>query len=357
LFDLAVTPEQETMINELRSLVPELREIAVASERDRKPSTKLIDRILDGKYAAPTVDGRIDPLSAVLAAAEYGYADPGIALVIVGSWQAQLLLGDTDANQPIQLTSPMVYEGFGRSPSEFTTTATRDSDGWSLTGRKESVLHPGAAPVSVVVARDAEDGRLGVFRVNGTPDGYTVERDDAAEGKLGLRSAHTGAVRLDRVPLPAAARIDTPDDLALHRKLGLARALIAAVALGSARASLDYAIEWAKKRTAFGKPISTYQGVAFVVADLDTQIETARLLLLETVTSLPRFGDTESLEEAVARAVGRSCAAATAAGREGVNLLGVHGIVTDHPVERWYRASAALSAIDFDPLSVALDVA
>jgi alkylation response protein AidB-like acyl-CoA dehydrogenase len=193
--------------------------------------------------------------------------------------------------------------------------------------------------------------------VDGTPDGYRVDRDDATEGKLGLRAAHTGSVNLGGVIVGEDARFSAPSEAELSRAIALSRVFIAAIALGSAQASLDYAIGWAKERTAFGKPIASYQGVAFVLVDLETAIESARLLLWDTVTGLNRYADTASLETAVSRVVARSCAIGTWAGREGVNLLGVHGIVTDHPVERWYRASAALSTIDFDPLAVALEVA
>jgi alkylation response protein AidB-like acyl-CoA dehydrogenase len=356
MFDLTLSSAQEALIAEVGTHLTELRALAAASELARKPCSEIVDRILNGKYALPGEDGAVEPLSALLAAQEYGYADPGIAVVIAGAWQAQLLSGGRAGDAPAQLTSPLLFEGFGRSPSEFRTTAARTTGGWTLTGRKEAVLHPGAAAGSVVVARD-DDGQLGVFRVDGVPAGYVVDRDDAGEGKLGLRSAHTGAVRLDHVVVPDDARLDAGEPLALHRTVALARLLHAAIALGSARASVDYASGWATQRTAFGKVIASYQGVAFVLADLSTAIEAARLLLWDTVTGLPRLTDVESIEEAVARSVARAAAMATDAGRQGVNLLGVHGIITDHPVERWYRAAAALSTIDFDPLSSALEVA
>jgi alkylation response protein AidB-like acyl-CoA dehydrogenase len=357
LFNLETTAAQKTLQAEIRSSTSTLREIGATSESERKPSSQLTDRILAGGYALSVVDGKVDPLTAVIAASEYAYGDPGAALVIAGGWQPRLLVGDAAEGMTGRLVSTLVYEGFGRAPSEFTTTATRSGSGWVLTGRKEAVLHPGVAAVSLVVAREADSGELAVFRVEGRPDGYHVERDDATEGKLGLRAAHTGSVHLDGVIVGANARFPASSQLQLSSAIGLSRLMIAAIALGSAQASLDYAISWAKERTAFGKPIASYQGVAFVLVDIETAIESARLLLWDTVTGLTRFADTASLETAVARAVARSCAIGTDAGREGVNLLGVHGIVTDHPVERWYRASAALSAIDFDPLAVALEVA
>jgi alkylation response protein AidB-like acyl-CoA dehydrogenase len=185
-----------------------------------------------------------------------------------------------------------------------------------------------------------------------------VERDDTSEGKLGLRAAHTGAVRLMGVQVPEQDRLaGAAEPLALHRGVALCRLTLAGVALGTARACLAYALGWARTRSAFGREIASYQGVSFVLADLRIAIESATLLVGDTATGLADMADVAAIEAATGRAVARACAAATEAGRTGINVLGVHGIVTEHPVERWYRAAATLSAVDFDPLTVALDVA
>ena len=220
------------------------------------------------------------------------------------------------------------------------------------------MLLPGAAGRYVVLARDTSTQRVEAFLLDGDRPGLSVERDDATDGKLGLRAAHTGSLRLEGVAVPSGARLADPaDGLAVHRAVALCRATLAGVAVGCARASLAYAIGWAQERSAFGKPIAGYQGVSFVLADLETAIASAELLLWDTVTRLADADGAAELERRVARAVARATAAAAEAGRQGVNVLGVHGIVTEHPVERWYRASASLSAIDFDPLAHALDVA
>ncbi len=353
MFDLTLDAAQQAAVQAARDAAPGLRDVGAACEAARKPATELLGAIAAGSYPLPLIDGDADPLGAVAAAAEYGYADPGVALTIVGSWQAQLL-GSPTHDPAGQLVSLMLYEGFGRTPAEFRTTARRVGYGWVLNGHKESVLHPNSAPVTLVAARLAEGAEVAIFRLEGGPRGLIVERDDATDGKLGLRAAHTGAVRLENVIVANDARIAV-DSRELAKSLALSRILVGAIALGVARASLEYAIEWAKVRSAFGKTIGTYQGVAFVLADVQTAIESVQLLLWETSTRLQEHVDAGTEDVAVSHAVGRACAVANDAARQGINLLGVHGIVTDHPVERWFRSAAALSTIDFDPKAVALE--
>jgi acyl-CoA dehydrogenase len=355
MFDLTLSPAQQQLIDEIRTFTDELRGLAQECELARKPSVEIVDRLKSGRYRLPTEGGRIDPVTLLLAAEEYGYADPGLATVIVGSWLPQVL-GAVGPDAPTGVTSLLLFEGFGRGPSEYRTTAVPSDDGWLLDGKKEGVLHPGVAASSLVVVRQVT-GDLGLFRIEGTPEGYVVVRDDVVDGKLGLRAAHTGAVRLEKLALPAEAQVTFDDPLTLARSVALARLLHASIALGSARASTDYAAAWAQKRKAFGKVIASYQGVAFVLADLATAREAARLRLWASATTLGRTSDVDVLEADVARTVAKANAVSTDAGRQGVNLLGVHGITTDHPVERWYRACAALSTLDFDPLAAALDVA
>ena len=357
MFDLTPTPQQEAEIARIAAEQEALRALAEECESHRTPSVELVVRVSRGEYAIPRLGSLPDWLGAVMAAEQYARADPGIAWVIINSWQTDLLLAEAGDASP-KLGTALVYEGFGRAPGDYRTTATRTDDGWSLSGLKDSVLHPGVADVSAAVARLSDTGELAVFRLDGTPAGYRVERDDASEGTLGLWAAHTGRVRLDGVRLGPEARVSTEGSpLEVHRAVGYSRLLLAAVALGCAQAALDYAVGWTTTREAFGKTISGFQGVAFVLADLSTAIQSARLLVWDAASSLAQAADVPSIEGAISRVVARATAVATDAGREGVNLLGVHGIVTDHPVERWYRAAAALSVVDFDPLAVALPVA
>jgi alkylation response protein AidB-like acyl-CoA dehydrogenase len=373
MFDLSLTPAQETLVAKTGAAETELRALAAIAEGDREPSKVLIDKIRTGQFPYPSAEGPFpaNAMTLVLLAIQLGHADPGVALAIVSSWQAHILLDAAGSDEQLErfglndhegtlqdLATVLFYEGFGRSPSEFTTSARRSGNEWELNGRKELVAHPLEAEVQVVLARDADTGRLEAFLVNPGGSGYEVERDDATEGKLGLRAVHTGGVALTGYAVSESLRLSGADDdeVALHRAAAASRLLIAGVALGVARASVDYAVGWALERQAFGRPIASYQGVSFLLADLATAIDTAELLVWETASGLAKSTDVAEMERQTGRALARSCSISADAGRHGVNLLGVHGIITDHPVERWYRASAALSTIDFDPVATALEV-
>jgi alkylation response protein AidB-like acyl-CoA dehydrogenase len=373
MFDLSLTPAQETLVSKVCAAETELRALASTAEGDREPSKVLIDRIRTGQFPYPSSEGPFpaNAMTLVLLAIQLGHADPGVALAIVSSWQAQVLLDAAGSEEQLErfrlrddaatlqeLATVLLYEGFGRSPSELTTSARRSGNVWELNGRKDLVAHPAEAEAQVVLARDTDTGRLEAFLVNRGGSGYELERDDATEGKLGLRSVHTGAVVLTGYPVSESLRLSGADgdEVALHRATAASRLLIAGIALGVAKASVEYAVGWALERKAFGRPIGSYQGVSFLLADLATAIDTAELLVWETVSGLAKSSDVAEMERQTSRALARSCSISTDAGRHGVNLLGVHGIITDHPVERWYRASAALSTIDFDPLTTALEV-
>ena len=338
--------------------VAAIRELATRA--DESGSAEVDTALRRGQFDVGSVGfGSVDAVDVAAAAESLAYGDAGVALAAVATWQAHILAGETAT--PGRLESVLLYEGFSRSPSRFRTRALHTSAGWQISGRKESVVHPTTADSFVVVARASEsdggasDG-LGVFRVPATSAGLRVERDDTIERQLGLRAAPMGAIRLDSVH---ATRLDdaAAEPMLVHRRIARCRALLAAVELGLARASLQYAVEWAKSRMAFGQPIASYQGVSFVLADLATAVDAVKLNLVDTLMQIDELTSVDDVEQRIGRLVARAGALATSAGREAVNILGVHGIVTEHPVERWYRSCAPLSVIDFDPTTVALEIA
>jgi alkylation response protein AidB-like acyl-CoA dehydrogenase len=153
-------------------------------------------------------------------------------------------------------------------------------------------------------------------------------------------------VRLEEVRLPTDARLGNAG--ALHRALARVRLSHASMLLGCARAAKEFAQGYANERVAFGRPIASFQGVAFPLADCDMAVEAARLELFDAADALARAGG-EGIEALCARVLGRCGEVALQATREGVQTLGGHGFIREYPVERWYRDAAALSALDFDP--------
>jgi alkylation response protein AidB-like acyl-CoA dehydrogenase len=165
---------------------------------------------------------------------------------------------------------------------------------------------------------------------------------------IGLAAAPTANLKID-VVLPAHRLLGGAncDPELLARAIAHVRLTTAFIALGCAQRAIEYASHYATERIAFGRPIAQFQGTAFLMADAHIQINAARLESLEIASRLATAG-VAKLERSVSMALSYACATATRATRDAVQVLGGHGFITDHPVERWYRAAAGLSTLDFD---------
>jgi acyl-CoA dehydrogenase len=234
------------------------------------------------------------------------------------------------------------------------TTARRDGDDWIIDGHKMWIGNGGIADVHVVNAVvDQELGHRGqaLFVVpGGTPGLQLVRKLD----KLGCRASHTAELKFDGVRVPAANLLGGQDKL--DHKLAKAREvvegakhsgsatlgtfeqtrpMVAAQALGIARAALEYATEYANRREAFGAPIIDNQGVAFPLADLATRIDAARLLTWRASWMAATGVPFERGEGSMAKLAASEVAVATT--ERAIQTMGGWGYITDHPVEKWYR--------------------
>ena len=223
-------------------------------------------------------------------------------------------------------------------PFTLDTVARPDGDGWVLTGVKALVPRGAEAELIVVAARIEGHG----------PALFLVEpaRVEGVEARptpaMGIRAAATCDVRLDGVRLEAGALL-TDDPQAYAECVRRGRLAWCALACGTARAVLDYVIPHVNERTAFGEPISHRQAVAFTVADIAIELEGMRLVLLRAAS---RADAEEDFARETALAL-RLCAEKGAQiGSEGVQLLGGHGFVKEHPVERWYRDLHAVGLME-----------
>lgn len=300
-----------------------------------------------------------DPVSSLVVAEGLAHGDPAIAVAALSSGAAAVLIGEAGtAAQCAELLPPFVsnvgwrgsvalYEGYGRSPSEYRTIIQTAESGWRVKGQKVAVPFGDVADVLVVVGTDpAAEGRLRAALVPVHDPGVTVL---ATESHMGLEAAPSATLEID-VSISADQLVGGPesDVQALSRVISRLRLLPAAIALGAAQRAREYASDYATGRVAFGRPISSFQGVAFLLAEAQIQLDAARMQLWE-VAAAGDNDDPSALEHAVSQAVSYAGSVAAAATRDAVQVLGGHGFITDHPVERWYRATAALSTLDFDP--------
>ncbi len=215
-------------------------------------------------------------------------------------------------------------------PLSLETRAKREGGEWVLDGVKSLVARAAECELFLVAA-DAEglDGPA-LFVVEAGTKGLSVEPEPA----MGLRPAATGRLVLEGVRLPESALLGDGAAADYVECVNRARLAWCSLATGTAQAVLDYVMPYVKERTAFGEPISNRQGVAFAVSDIGIETEGMRLTTYRAASRADR-GEDFAREAAIAR---RLCAAkGMKIGSDGVQLLGGHGFVKEHPVERWYR--------------------
>jgi alkylation response protein AidB-like acyl-CoA dehydrogenase len=226
------------------------------------------------------------------------------------------------------------------NPFELRTTARRAGDGFVLDGVKSLVPRASDSELFIVAAalEDSDPAaRPALFVVEPGAAGFSIEPDPA----MGIRAAATGRLLLEGVKLPAAALLG--DAGAFTECVQLARLGWCALAVGTGQAVLDYLIPYVNERKAFGEPISHRQAVAFTVANVAIELDGMRLATYRAASRVDQ-GLPFAREVALAR---RLCAErGMAIGSDGVQLLGGHGYVKEHPVERWYRDLRAAGVME-----------
>jgi alkylation response protein AidB-like acyl-CoA dehydrogenase len=225
-------------------------------------------------------------------------------------------------------------------PFELETKARRKGEGWVLSGAKSMIARAKECELFVVAA-DAEGIGPALFVVESGAEGLSVEDEPA----MGLRPAATGRLLIDGVKLPASALLGEGEAKAEEYAACVNRARIAwcGLATGTAQAVLDYVIPYVNDRQAFGEPISNRQGVAFAVSDIGIEQNGMRLA---TYRAASRAGRRETCAREAALAKRLCSQQGMKIGSDGVQLLGGHGFVKEHPVERWYRDLRAAGVME-----------
>jgi len=217
------------------------------------------------------------------------------------------------------------------------TTARREGDGFVLDGLKSAVVRGAEAELFVVGAM--LDGKPALFLVESSTEGLSVEADPS----MGLRAASLTRLRLEGVTVPAGAVLGEVDGTTYAECVRLSRLAWCALALGTGQAVLDYVKGYVNEREAFGEPISHRQSVAFMVADIAIELQAMRLVTWKAASRAAQ-GKNFAREVALARQL---CGdKGMKIGLDGVQLLGGHGFVKEHPVERWYRDLRAVSIME-----------
>lgn len=232
----------------------------------------------------------------------------------------------------------------GSDAAALTTRAERVGDEYQVTGTKAWITHAGVADFYNLMVRTGGSGAKGISCLvtpAATP-GMTVA---TPEHKMGMMSSPTAQVILDRAHVPAEDLVGAPGDgfrIAMQA-LDAGRLGIAACAVGLARGALDEAVRYARDRQAFGQSIADFQGVQFMLADMDTQVHAARALLLEAAR-LKDAGRSFTLPAARAKLMATDVAMRVTT--DAVQILGGAGYTTDFPVERYMREAKVLQIVE-----------
>jgi alkylation response protein AidB-like acyl-CoA dehydrogenase len=223
----------------------------------------------------------------------------------------------------------------GSDPGAMRTTAVKKGDRWVLNGAKQWITSGAHAGLMVVWARTAPEGNKGIscFIVEGGTKGLVIGR---AEYKLGLRASNTVGLSFEDCEIPEGnllGKVGEGFKLAMIALDG-GRIGIASQAVGLARAAIEASVRYSKERQAFGQPISKFQAISFMLADMQTRTQASELLTLRAA-ALKEAGRPFTREASMAKLFASETANWVA--DRGVQIHGGYGYIDEFPVERYLR--------------------
>ena len=225
--------------------------------------------------------------------------------------------------------------GAGSDPGGMQTVARRDGDEWVIDGTKQWISHGDSAGVVVVWARTGAAGPKGLscFLVERDTPGYSVS---GHEDKMGLRGSHTASLVFENMRVPADALLGEEGDGFRIAMMALdgGRIGIASQALGIAEAAYDAAVQYSKEREQFGKHISKFQAVQWMIADSRVELDAARMLTLRAA-ALKEKGERFTQQASMAKVY--TTEAAWNVCNRAVQIHGGYGYTREFPVERHLR--------------------
>ncbi|MBK8915864.1 MAG: acyl-CoA dehydrogenase family protein [Phycisphaerales bacterium] len=224
----------------------------------------------------------------------------------------------------------------GSDAGALKTRAVKDGNGWRITGHKQFITNGARAGVFVIIAiTDPAAGPKGIsaFIVERGAKDFSVGRK---EDKLGMRCSDTVTLNLDGVPVGPEALLGKPGEgyRDALRVLERGRVGIGALSVGLARGALEESLEYVKQRQAFGKPLADLQAIQFMLADMATELEAARLLVWDAAASLDR-GEGEKIKACIAKMFASEIA--TRAALNAIQIHGGYGYTKEVHVERYMR--------------------
>jgi acyl-CoA dehydrogenase len=352
--DLTLTDEQKDLREMAHNFAEnEIRKVAWEHDKDGSWPQEIIDKAwelglmnshLPEEYGGPG----LDYLSGTLIEEELGWGCSGIgtSLTCNGLATAPIMLGGSEEtkkkylgmlSEEAKLASFCLTEpDAGSDVSGMRTTAVKMGDEYVINGSKCFITNGSYASYYTVYAKtDKDAGHKGItaFVVDRDLDGVTV---DKKEDKLGQRASNTATISFNDVRIPAENMLGEENHgfkLAMMT-LDRTRPGVAAMAVGIARAAFEFATEYSKERVQFGVPIAMHQAIQFMIADMATKVEAARLLTWQSASLLDQ-GKRNTLASSHAKRFAADSAMEVTT--DAVQVYGGYGFIKEYPVEKLMR--------------------
>jgi alkylation response protein AidB-like acyl-CoA dehydrogenase len=358
--DLDLPAEHALLRDTIREfMLAEVAPVIEEHERERRFPADIVRRIGElGWLGIPIPEDEggagLDTLAYAIAIEEIGRVWGSLGLIVAAHTSLGCgplhLAGTPDQKQTFLVPMAqgrdlgaygLTEPGAGSDAGGTRTTARFEGEAgegsWVLDGAKRFITNAGQAATYVVTAKTGEtakgDPEITAFIVPAATPGFSIGR---LEDKLGLHASATGELRFDGARIPATNLLgERGDGFRMFLKiLDGGRISIGALAVGLAQAALDASIPYAQTREQFGRPIGTFQGVAFMVADMATEIEAARSMVWKAAW-LKDQGRDYGLVAAEAKLFASEVS--SRATNAAIQIHGGYGYVTDYPVERFMR--------------------
>lgn len=295
--------------------------------------------------------GEYSVVTGALAFEEFAWGDLAIALAVMtpNLVAIPIMLCGSDeqkadylprfaADAPPGVSAALTEPSVRFSPYKLQTKAERHGDEYVLAGTKTYV--PLADEAEVILVYANEGGTTQAFLVPVESEGMTIGSRDKL---MGVRALPTNVLTLADVRIPASARLGGEAGIDFSLLLNHSRVALGAAAVGVARAGFEYARDYAKQRVQFGEPIAHRQSIAFMLADMATEVDEARLLVWEAAWLLDQGKNATREATIMKQQVDRMVIQVA---DRAVQILGGYGYIREYPVELWLRNARGFAAFD-----------
>jgi alkylation response protein AidB-like acyl-CoA dehydrogenase len=359
MYSFEPSEEQQMLIDAInRYAVNDLRMQAHDADEEGQLPPDLVEKGWELGFLQASIPedyggfGERSVVTGVLAAEEMAYGDLAGALGVLtpGLFSMPIALAGSEEQKEAYLpvivesewmpyTAALIEPNYDFDPNDLHTVATETDDGYVINGEKTYVPYAGDAEAMIVYARLGE-GTQGFIVTKGMEGLEVGERQLV----MGINALPIYNLTLKDVHIPKGNRLGGPEGHDFAPLLDASRVAMAGLAVGLSRAAFEYARDYAKDRDVFGVKVAQKQVVAFMLAEMATEIEAIRLLTWEAAWMLDNDKDDGS-KNAYLALTGATDMAIMVTDRA-VQILGGHGYIREHPVELWLRNGRGISTLN-----------